>query len=152
MTDRVKNVAVLGSTGSIGQSTLAVIGASAGKLKAVALSAHARTGILARQAAEVAPRWVVATDAAGAERQDWSTLPAATELRIGHSALEDVVCQPEVDVVVAAIVGQRRPAQHVGGARGGQDRGLGQQRNARDGRLAGHGPGYAARGPDPAGR
>jgi 1-deoxy-D-xylulose-5-phosphate reductoisomerase len=105
MTDRVKNVAVLGSTGSIGQSTLAVIAASAGKLNAVALSAHARTALLARQAAEVTPRWVVATDPAAAERQDWSTLPAGAELRIGQGALEEVVCQAEVDVVVAAIVG-----------------------------------------------
>jgi 1-deoxy-D-xylulose-5-phosphate reductoisomerase len=105
MTERVKNIAVLGSTGSIGQSTLAVIAASAGQLKAVALSAHARTGLLASQAAEFGPRYVVASDPTAAGEQDWSNLPSGVELSVGPSALEDIVSRPEVDVVVAAIVG-----------------------------------------------
>ncbi|HEY1603418.1 MAG TPA: 1-deoxy-D-xylulose-5-phosphate reductoisomerase [Pirellulales bacterium] len=105
MTDRVKNIAVLGSTGSVGQSTLAVIAASQGGLRAVALSAHARTGALVQQAAETGPAVVVATDPQKATQQDWSGLPAGTELLIGPEALEETVSRPEVDVVLAAIVG-----------------------------------------------
>jgi 1-deoxy-D-xylulose-5-phosphate reductoisomerase len=105
MTGRVKNVAVLGSTGSIGQSGLAVIGASQGRLQTVALSAHSRTDVLARQAAETAPRWIVVTDPQAAERQDWSRLPKETELLVGPAALETIVARPEVHVVLASIVG-----------------------------------------------
>jgi 1-deoxy-D-xylulose-5-phosphate reductoisomerase len=105
MTDRVKNIAVLGSTGSVGRSTLAVIAASQGGLRVVALSAHARTHELVRQAAETGPAVVVATDPPRAAQQDWSGLPAGTELLIGPAALEETVSRQEVDVVLAAIVG-----------------------------------------------
>jgi len=110
MAAQVTNVAVLGSTGSIGESALAVIAASQGRLRVVGLSAHSRTADLLRQAQQLAatgaaPRWLVATDPQAAARQDWSGLPAGTELLIGHDALEAAVRQPEVDVVLAAIVG-----------------------------------------------
>ena len=105
MTDRAKNIAVLGSTGSIGQSALVVMAASGDKLRAVALSAHSRSDVLARQAAEARPKWIIVTDPLAAERQDWSRLAAGTELLVGHAALEEIVARPEVDVVLAAIVG-----------------------------------------------
>jgi 1-deoxy-D-xylulose-5-phosphate reductoisomerase len=105
MTDRVSNVAVLGSTGSIGRSTLEVIGASEGRLRAVGLSAQSNTQLLEKQASEVRPRWLVVTDPSAAERQDWSRLPSGVELQIGAERLEECVRQPEVDVVLSAIVG-----------------------------------------------
>ncbi len=105
MSETVKNVAVLGSTGSIGQSTLAVIGAAGGQLRAVGLSAHARTEMLVEQANDVRPAWIVATDPQAARRQDWSRLPAGTELLAGPSALESAAARDDVDVVLAAIVG-----------------------------------------------
>jgi len=105
MSDRVSNIAVLGATGSIGQSALAVIAASAGRLRPIALSAHSRTGLLARQAADTGAAWVVATDPQAAQQQDWTILPAGTELLIGPDALETTVRRAEVDVVLAAIVG-----------------------------------------------
>jgi 1-deoxy-D-xylulose-5-phosphate reductoisomerase len=105
MTDRVKNIAVLGSTGSIGRSTLAVIEASGGHLHAIALSAHARTAVVVAQAAQTHPAWVVVTDPDAARRQDWSALPRGTELLTGPDALEATVSRAEVDVVLAAIVG-----------------------------------------------
>ena len=43
MTERATNIAVLGSTGSIGRSALEVIAASGGRLRAVALSANGNT-------------------------------------------------------------------------------------------------------------
>jgi len=105
MIESAKNIAVLGSTGSIGQSTLAVIAAAAGQLRAVGLSAHARTEMLLQQAQEVRPAWIVATDPQAAQRQDWSRLPAGTELLQGHEALERAAARADVDVVLAAIVG-----------------------------------------------
>jgi 1-deoxy-D-xylulose-5-phosphate reductoisomerase len=85
------NVAVLGSTGSIGVNSLSVIEASAGRLRAVALSAHSKTRLALQQAIRHRPRWLVITDEEAASRQDWTTLPEATELLIGHAALEGLV-------------------------------------------------------------
>ena len=68
MTGQAKNVAILGSTGSIGRSTLEVIAASEGSLRAVALTAHRNLALLEEQARTLKPRWIVATDAAAAAR------------------------------------------------------------------------------------
>ncbi len=99
------NVAVLGSTGSIGRSTLEVIAASEGRLRAVALSAHANTELLLRQAASVRPRTIAVTDPAAAERQDWSGLPKDCELLVGPEGVARLAADPGVDIVVSAIVG-----------------------------------------------
>jgi 1-deoxy-D-xylulose-5-phosphate reductoisomerase len=105
MTDRVTQVAVLGSTGSIGRSTLEVIAASEGRLRAVALSAGSNTELLLRQAQSVRPRWIVVADPAASGRQDWSTLPAGVERDVGPDAVARLAAEPDVDVVVSAIVG-----------------------------------------------
>jgi 1-deoxy-D-xylulose-5-phosphate reductoisomerase len=106
MTSRPTSIAVLGSTGSIGRSTLEVIETSEGRLSAVALSAHARMDALADQARRVRPRWLVATDPAKATEAVWrKDLPPGVEVRIGEAGLRQTVTDPAVDVVVAAIVG-----------------------------------------------
>jgi 1-deoxy-D-xylulose-5-phosphate reductoisomerase len=105
MTDRPKNIAVLGSTGSIGRNTLEVIAASEGRLRAVALSANGSTELLLEQAQKVRPRKIAASDTAAAARQDWSALPKETELLTGPDALLQLAADPEVDIVVSAIVG-----------------------------------------------
>jgi 1-deoxy-D-xylulose-5-phosphate reductoisomerase len=104
MTSSRVNVAVLGSTGSIGRNTLEVIGASGGHLAAVGLTAHASLDLLERQAREFQPAWIVASDALPARQKNWS-LPAGVELLTGPDAIERAVSRPEVDVVVSAIVG-----------------------------------------------
>ncbi len=100
------NVAILGSTGSIGCSTLEVIAGSAGRMTAVALTAHSRQQKLFEQACRFQPRFVVATCGrdAGAE-VPWGQLGSTTRVLYGPDAVEEVVRDPEVDTVVAAIVG-----------------------------------------------
>jgi len=105
MTDQPKQVAVLGSTGSIGRSALEVIEASDGRLQAIALSAHSSFDSLVDQASRLRPRWVLATDEQAAAAFDWSALPAECELLIGHAALLQVVAEKQVDTVLVAIVG-----------------------------------------------
>ena len=105
MTDRVTNVAVLGSTGSIGRNTLEVIAASQGRLRAVALTGHNSTELLREQILQVRPRRVVVTNPAAAAKEDWSDLPSDVELLVGPEALAEVVTDDEVDIVVSAIVG-----------------------------------------------
>ncbi len=105
MSVAVKNVAVFGSTGSIGRNALEVIAASSGRLKAIALSAHGKLGQLLEQARQFRPRWVVAADDALARRFDWASLPDGTELVTGPEALAKVASAEEVDIVLAGIVG-----------------------------------------------
>jgi len=105
MTAELANVAVLGSTGSIGRNTLEVIAASGGRLRPVALSAHSNLDLLVRQAQALHPRWIVASDPLSAATHDWSGLPSDVELLVGSEGLEAVARRGEVEIVVAAIVG-----------------------------------------------
>jgi 1-deoxy-D-xylulose-5-phosphate reductoisomerase len=101
--NRPKNIAILGSTGSIGRSALDVVRHTEG-LRVVGLSGHSQLELLAEQAREFRPRYVVATDPVNAASLDLSDLKD-TELLEGADSLERLAADPEVDVVLAAIVG-----------------------------------------------
>jgi 1-deoxy-D-xylulose-5-phosphate reductoisomerase len=98
-------VAVLGSTGSIGTSTLDVIAASAGRFSCHLLAAHRSVGPLLAQAHAVRPRWVVVVDPAAAAGIGAAALPPGTRLAVGPEALDQLVQEADVDRVVSAIVG-----------------------------------------------
>jgi 1-deoxy-D-xylulose-5-phosphate reductoisomerase len=98
-------VAILGSTGSIGTSTLDVIAASGGRLIPHLLAAHSSVGQLLEQARALRPRWVVITDPVAAAEIGPGSLPAGTRLAVGEEALDELVAEPVVDRVVSAIVG-----------------------------------------------
>jgi len=101
-----RRVAVLGSSGSIGQSTLDVLVASEGRLIPILLSVHRQTDVLVQQIRQMQqlPRWVVVTDKT-ADRSPLEQLPKSIEIVFGHEALCELVRHPEVDVVLSAIVG-----------------------------------------------
>lgn len=105
MNHRVTNVAVLGSTGSIGRSTLEVIAAFPDRLTTYAITAHSRLADAVEQARRCRPRWLVAASECLAQGFDWSRLPSDTQVMMGEAGVERVAADPEVDVVVAAIVG-----------------------------------------------
>ena len=98
-------VAVLGSTGSIGTSTLDVIASSAGRFSCHLLAAHRSVGPLLEQAAAVRPRWVVVVDPDAAAQIGAGALPSGTHLAVGPEALDDLVRDDAIDRVVSAIVG-----------------------------------------------
>ena len=100
-----RNIVVLGSTGSIGSSTLEVAAASAGRLCVLGLSANRSCQRLLEQAQRARPRWVAVTDADSGRQFDWSGLPRETELLLGPEGMERMAAAAEVDVVVASIVG-----------------------------------------------
>jgi 1-deoxy-D-xylulose-5-phosphate reductoisomerase len=105
MTEPKRNIALLGSTGSIGRSTIEVVEASSDKLQIFAISAHQRLPELCEQAKKLRPRYVIASDELAAKRFDWSELPSGTELLVGQSAVSQVVQHKDVDIVVSAVVG-----------------------------------------------
>ncbi|MBI1902537.1 MAG: 1-deoxy-D-xylulose-5-phosphate reductoisomerase [Planctomycetia bacterium] len=105
MLQRPTRVALMGSTGSIGCRTLEVIQSLPESLRAAVLSAHTSLDLLAEQAQRVRPRRVVATEPEAAKARSWNDLPPGTELLIGEEGVIRAVTDPEIDVVVAAIVG-----------------------------------------------
>ncbi|MDG1873281.1 MAG: 1-deoxy-D-xylulose-5-phosphate reductoisomerase [Mariniblastus sp.] len=100
---RTKNIAILGSTGSIGQSALEVVRSVPG-LNVVAISGCNNLELLAKQAKEFSPQYIVAADSEVAAGFDFSGL-ADTEVLYGASELDRIAALPEVDIVLAAIVG-----------------------------------------------
>jgi 1-deoxy-D-xylulose-5-phosphate reductoisomerase len=100
-----RRIALLGSTGSIGRSTLEVVAAAPEQFAVEALSAHRHFDELCQQAHQFKPAYVVATDEDAATQFNWSDLPADTELLVGQAGLERVVRLSEVDIVLTAVVG-----------------------------------------------
>jgi 1-deoxy-D-xylulose-5-phosphate reductoisomerase len=96
---------VLGSTGSIGTSTLDVISHLPERLQVVGLSAHSGWPALFEQANGHRPARVVVTDLAAARQLDRSRLDPGIELLTGPEGVARMVSDPEVDVVLSAIVG-----------------------------------------------
>jgi 1-deoxy-D-xylulose-5-phosphate reductoisomerase len=96
---------VLGSTGSVGVNCLEVIGCLPDRLETVGLSAHTSGEALLDQAGRFRPRWVAVTDPEAAARLDRGRLPAGVRLLTGADGIAAMVSDPDVDVVVTAIVG-----------------------------------------------
>ncbi len=95
-------VAILGSTGSIGLGTLEVISRHPERFQVVALAAHRSLDLLADQVARWKPRRAVLADEAVFRRA--TDLPTC-RWASGRRALLDLTRDPEVDVVVNALVG-----------------------------------------------
>ena len=99
-----RRVAVLGATGSIGGSALDVIAASGGRLTAAVLTSHRQTVKLAELARRFHPEILVVTDSE-ADRAPLAELERTTRILYGPDGLDEAVSAPEIDVVLAAIVG-----------------------------------------------
>jgi|SRR5580704_1900201 1-deoxy-D-xylulose-5-phosphate reductoisomerase len=101
----MKQIAVLGSTGSIGTNCLEVVEAHRERIKCVAIAANRKWEVLAQQACRHRPRWVVINDESLRSTVSRDAFPKETELLFGAAALERVACEPSVEIVVAGIVG-----------------------------------------------
>jgi len=118
----VQNLTVLGSTGSIGTSTLDVVARHPGKFQIVALTANCQVDLLFRQCVQFKPRYAVMLDEGAATqlRQRVSEAGLAIEVLSGAAALEQVSILPEVDAVMAAIVGAAGLHPTLAAARAGK--------------------------------
>ncbi|HTO46455.1 MAG TPA: 1-deoxy-D-xylulose-5-phosphate reductoisomerase [Burkholderiales bacterium] len=115
----MQNVAILGATGSIGRSTLDVIARHPDRFRAFALTAHTQAGELFDLAVRHRPRFVVLGDEAQArDLRGWlAAAGSAVEVLAGAEALAAVAAHPEVDAVMAAIVGAAGLAPTLAAAR-----------------------------------
>ena len=118
----MKQLAVLGATGSIGASTLDVVARHPERFRAAALSAHRDVAALVDLCARFAPDVAVIADA---DRHDElvSALQARglrTEALAGAAALDAIAADTRFDTVVAAIVGAAGLSSTLAAARAGK--------------------------------
>lgn len=99
-----KNIAILGSTGSIGRQALEVI-ASQPSLRVVALTAQRNVALLAEQARAFRPDFVVIGDENEYKPLRDALSGTGVNVLAGKPALIDIVALPSVDVVLTALVG-----------------------------------------------
>lgn len=99
-------ISILGSTGSIGQSTLSVLDANPG-YSVYALTAQRNVELLIEQCKKYQPVYAVVTDPESSERMARLLEQSGirTKLLSGAAALEQVASDDQVEIVMAAIVG-----------------------------------------------
>lgn len=117
-----QNVTVLGATGSIGLSTLDVIARHPGRYRVFALTAHQRKEALLKLCITHQPRFAVVSDVGTADwlRTELRAARLATEVLAGVEALCEVASHPDVDAVMAAIVGAAGLLPTLAAARAGK--------------------------------
>ena len=91
-----KRLAILGSTGSIGQQTLDIVRTAPDRFRIVGLAAGGNVNLLLKQIDEFSPAFIHCTDR--------KTLPANT--RQEFLSMEDIATHPDVDLVVIATAGK----------------------------------------------
>ena len=115
-------VAVLGSTGSIGVSTLDVLARHPERFSVAVLAAATNDARLLDQCLSHRPRVAVLQSPEAAERlaAGLRAAGATTEVRVGAAALEECVASQDVDAVMAAIVGAAGLPSTLAAARAGK--------------------------------
>ncbi|MGL5662101.1 MAG: 1-deoxy-D-xylulose-5-phosphate reductoisomerase [Aeromonas sp.] len=103
----MRNLVILGASGSIGQSTLKVLRHNPGSWQVLALTAARSVDAMLRDCLEFSPRFAVMVDETAARElaTRLKTHGSATEVMAGAAALCEVAAHPDAHSVMAAIVG-----------------------------------------------
>ncbi len=115
-------VVVLGSTGSIGESTLDVLARHPDRFRLVAIGAHRNVGKLTQQILQHRPAYAALADEAAARELKERLGDAAPQTRLlaGPQALVELAMLPEAECVMAAIVGAAGLSSTLAAARAGK--------------------------------
>ena len=101
----VKNIVILGSTGSIGQNALRVIDALGAGYKVLALSANSKVELLAQQVKKYKPKVVAITNCDCAEKFRKLIGDSDVEILAGPESLAQIAQLDDADIVLTAVVG-----------------------------------------------
>ena len=103
----MQQLVILGSTGSIGQSTLSVVEHNPERYQVFALVGGKNVELMTAQCQQYHPRFVALDDeqAAAKLRQNLTACQLSIEVLSGQKAICELASHPEVDMVMAAIVG-----------------------------------------------
>lgn len=104
-TDKKKQIAILGSTGSIGTQTLDVVREHPDRFAVYALSAHRSLDLLIRQAREFRPEVVCIADETLYAPLCEALADLPMKVWAGPQAVAEMVTMPSIDIVVASMVG-----------------------------------------------
>jgi 1-deoxy-D-xylulose-5-phosphate reductoisomerase len=117
-----QKIAVLGSTGSVGANTLDVISRHPDKFEVFALSASSQVDLMLQQCAQFRPAFAVMAreDAGRALAAKIESSGLKTRVLWGSDALDTIAAHPDVDAVMAAIVGAAGLASCLAAARAGK--------------------------------
>src|ERR1700722_3899428 len=114
----MKKLAILGSTGSIGQITLQIVSHLPHDFKVVALTAHSNLALLEKQILEFRPEIVAVVDEKKANELRKKSLPV--KIVSGKEGVIEVASYPQADIVVMAIVGLAALAPTLAGIESGK--------------------------------
>jgi 1-deoxy-D-xylulose-5-phosphate reductoisomerase len=122
MSGEVRGVAILGSTGSVGEHTLDVIARHPDRFRVVALGAHRNVEKLADQCRRFSVPYAALADAAAAARLEGELRARGAVTRVigGAESLAEIASLPEVHSVMAAIVGAAGLRSTFAAARAGK--------------------------------
>ena len=117
-----QKITVLGSTGSIGKNTLDVVARHLNQYEIFALSAATQVDLMLSQCAQFKPRYAVMASAPHAAQlaEKLQQNGLQTQVLQVQGALEEIASHPEVDAVMAAIVGAAGLAPCMAAARAGK--------------------------------
>src|SRR6185295_7336509 len=101
----MQRIAILGATGSIGQSTLDVVARHPDRFRVVALTAHRQVDELALLCRRHRPAYACVADASLAPALQQRLAGTGVKVLAGEPGLVEIAGLPEVDCVMAAIVG-----------------------------------------------
>lgn len=105
-TNQLPNVAILGSTGSIGKSTLDVLSHMKDRFQVSVLSCHQNLPLLEEQCRDFLPKHAIVTGLADDNHPDWKGVTETGTTRgCGMDRLVEVIRDGAADIVIAAIVG-----------------------------------------------
>ena len=116
----MKNVVLLGSTGSIGTSTVKVAEDLPDQIRLLALAAGNNTELLLEQTRKHKPAAISITDPANAKELQ-NTLGTSTKVFCGNAGLLKLATMPEADIVLIAIVGTAGLQPALAAIRAGKD-------------------------------
>ncbi len=100
-----KNIAVLGSTGSIGTQTLDVIRGNPGLFRVFLLTAHSNADLLITQALEFEPAYVIICNEIKYRYVKEALANSTVKVLAGMEAITDTVTHPDIHIVLTAMVG-----------------------------------------------
>ena len=119
---RISSIVVLGSTGSIGISTLSVISRHPQRFRAFALAANSDVDTLFAQCLEFHPRYAVLANREAASELTSRIRNSGVDCKVlaGPESLDVVAAHPDADVIMAAIVGAAGLASTLAATKAGK--------------------------------
>jgi 1-deoxy-D-xylulose-5-phosphate reductoisomerase len=105
LNNQIKNIAILGSTGSIGTQALEVIGENPSLFSAYVLTANNNAHLLIQQALQFNPAYVAICDETKYAEVKQALAHTQTKVLAGINAINDIVTDARIDIVLTAMVG-----------------------------------------------